>query len=173
MLFMGEEWGSTAPFYFFRDFQGELGQKVREGRNNQFCKYCGIDDQAELERLPDPIARATYEASRPDRQERETAYGQEWLAYTKKLLALRRQHITPNLRTICSAGARKLGERAVQASWIMSGDQILRISINLGNSKIELDHNTIPENIIFSSDCVENETLASNCILVEIIGSNS
>ena len=32
MLFMGEEWGSKAPFPFFCDFEGDLAEAVRNGR---------------------------------------------------------------------------------------------------------------------------------------------
>ena len=32
MLFMGEEWGSKAPFPFFCDFGGDLADAVRKGR---------------------------------------------------------------------------------------------------------------------------------------------
>ncbi|MBF0859018.1 malto-oligosyltrehalose trehalohydrolase [Gluconobacter sp. LMG 31484] len=132
MLFMGEEWGCTTPFYFFCDFDGELGQKVRKGRNDQFRKYCGVSDPAELESLSDPIARSTYDASRPNRQERETPVGQEWLARTKELLGLRHHHITPHLKGARSAGAEVLGDGAVRASWLLDNGTLLSIAINLG-----------------------------------------
>ncbi|MBS1101552.1 malto-oligosyltrehalose trehalohydrolase [Gluconobacter sp. Dm-62] len=138
MLFMGEEWGCTTPFYFFCDFHDDLGQKVREGRDNQFRKYCGITDPEELESLSDPIARSTYDASRPDRHERETAYGQEWLARTKELLALRHHHITPHLKGARSAGAEVLGENAVRATWLLNNGTLLSTSINLGSQILPL-----------------------------------
>ena len=37
MLFMGEEWGSTAPFPFFCDFKGDLAKAVRNGRREEFA----------------------------------------------------------------------------------------------------------------------------------------
>lgn len=138
MLFMGEEWGCTTPFYFFCDFDGELGQKVRKGRNDQFRKYCGISDPAELESLSDPIARSTYDASRPDRQERETPAGQEWLARTKELLGLRHHHITPHLKGARSAGAEVLGDGAVRASWLLGNGTLLSIALNLGSQTLPI-----------------------------------
>ena len=37
MLFMGEEWGSKAPFPFFCDFGGDLADAVRKGRRVEFA----------------------------------------------------------------------------------------------------------------------------------------
>ena len=43
MLFMGEEWGSKAPFPFFCDFGGDLADAVRKGRRVELCLgLCGI-----------------------------------------------------------------------------------------------------------------------------------
>jgi len=37
MLFMGEEWGSKAPFPFFCNFEGDLAEAVRDGRRKEFA----------------------------------------------------------------------------------------------------------------------------------------
>ena len=51
MLFMGEEWGSTAPFPFFCDFDGELAEAVRKGRRREFADaYAKYGDD-----MPDPL----------------------------------------------------------------------------------------------------------------------
>ena len=43
MLFMGEEWGSKAPFPFFCDFKGDLADAVRKGRRAEYdLGLCGI-----------------------------------------------------------------------------------------------------------------------------------
>ena len=39
MLFMGEEWAASQPFPYFCDFDGELGDKVREGRRKEFAAF--------------------------------------------------------------------------------------------------------------------------------------
>ncbi len=55
MLFMGEEWGSKAPFPFFCDFQGDLAKAVREGRRREFAgAYAKYGDE-----IPDPLASST------------------------------------------------------------------------------------------------------------------
>ena len=51
MLFMGEEWGSKAPFPFFCDFKGELADAVRQGRRKEFASaYDKYGDD-----IPDPL----------------------------------------------------------------------------------------------------------------------
>ena len=59
MLFMGEEWGSKAPFPFFCDFEGELAEAVRQGRRREFAgAYAKYGDE-----VPDPLAAATCESA--------------------------------------------------------------------------------------------------------------
>ncbi|MGA7998746.1 MAG: malto-oligosyltrehalose trehalohydrolase, partial [Bradyrhizobium sp.] len=51
MLFMGEEWGSTRPFPFFCDFQGDLAEAVRKGRQKEFAgAYAKHGNE-----VPDPL----------------------------------------------------------------------------------------------------------------------
>ena len=51
MLFMGEEWGSKAPFPFFCDFEGDLADAVRKGRRREFAgAYAEYGDE-----VPDPL----------------------------------------------------------------------------------------------------------------------
>ena len=53
MLFMGEEWGSKAPFPFFCDFEGDLAEAVRQGRRKEFAgAYAKYGDD-----VPDPLER--------------------------------------------------------------------------------------------------------------------
>ena len=51
MLFMGEEWGSKAPFPFFCDFKGDLAEAVRKGRRREYAwAYAKYGDE-----VPDPL----------------------------------------------------------------------------------------------------------------------
>ena len=61
MLFMGEEWGSTAPFPFFCHFQGDLAEAVRKGRRKEFAgAYARYGDE-----VPDPLEEATLPVRHP------------------------------------------------------------------------------------------------------------
>ena len=60
MLFMGEEWGSKAPFPFFCDFEGDLADAVRKGRREEFAwAYAKYGDE-----MPDPLAPSTSQVRR-------------------------------------------------------------------------------------------------------------
>ena len=55
MLFMGEEWGSKAPFPFFCDFGGDLADAVRKGRRSELAwAYAEYGDE-----VPDALAPST------------------------------------------------------------------------------------------------------------------
>ncbi|MBS1037973.1 malto-oligosyltrehalose trehalohydrolase [Gluconobacter cerinus] len=148
MLFLGEEWGSKTPFYFFSDFHGAIGEKVRRGREEQFAEYCNLTDPDILATLPSPTDPKTFRISRPDRAERDTSEGQAWLARTTELLALRHSRITPHLKGAYSAGADILGEKAIIASWTLGDGSLLTIAVNLGTDTVSLLE---PENIFYET----------------------
>src|SRR2546426_4954107 len=59
LLFMGEEYGETAPFHFFTSFiDRELAERVRRGRLEEFSRF-GWQGT-----IADPNAPATFVASR-------------------------------------------------------------------------------------------------------------
>ena len=71
MLFMGEEWGSKAPFPFFCDFHGDLADAVRQGRRREFAgAYAKYGDE-----VPDPLAAATFRSAVLDWEARDRAGG--------------------------------------------------------------------------------------------------
>lgn len=85
LLFMGEEYGETNPFYFFTDFQDpSLVEIVRTGRVREMKELGLAGGDA------DPFALETFDASRLDwdklRDEKHAAH----LRYVRDLLALRR-----------------------------------------------------------------------------------
>jgi maltooligosyltrehalose trehalohydrolase len=83
MLFMGEEYGETAPFLFFEDFSDPaLVEAVRAGRRSDFA-FGGREP-------PPPHDRATFEASRLRWERLETAEGRATLDYYRRLIALKR-----------------------------------------------------------------------------------
>jgi maltooligosyltrehalose trehalohydrolase len=87
MLFQGEEWSATAPFQYFTDFADpDLCAKVREGRCNEFAAFGWEED-----RLPDPQAENTFQRSKLDWSERESAPHREMLQWYRALIALRRE----------------------------------------------------------------------------------
>jgi maltooligosyltrehalose trehalohydrolase len=133
MLFMGEEWGATAPFLFFTGFRDpELAKAVREGRRKEFAHFAAFQDEAARERIPDPNDPATFERSRPDFAEAGRPPHDAILAHHKGLLAIRRAEIIPRLQGAMAQGAEAVGEAAVLARWRMGDGAVLTIATNLG-----------------------------------------
>ncbi len=131
MLFMGEEFGATAPFQFFTDHHDELADAVREGRRAEFAHFAAFSDPVRRSKIPDPNAASTFADSNPFAAVR-SADNEAWLSITRELLSLRAQEIVPRLPGARAERALVLGESAVLAEWRMGDGSQLRIYLNLG-----------------------------------------
>ncbi|HEV7993883.1 MAG TPA: malto-oligosyltrehalose trehalohydrolase [Gemmatimonadaceae bacterium] len=90
LLFMGEEYGETAPFlYFIEHGDADLVEAVRAGRRREF-ESIGLPAAAQI----DPQAEETFARSRLDWERRESSAGAPLLALYTDLLALRREEPT-------------------------------------------------------------------------------
>ncbi|GGG35812.1 malto-oligosyltrehalose trehalohydrolase [Caldovatus sediminis] len=132
LLFMGEEWGATAPFLYFTDHHGELADAVREGRRREFAHFAAFADPEARERIPDPNAEATFRASIPDPAEAARPPHAAVLDLHRRLLALRRREIVPRLPGARAIGAGAAGDAAVLARWRLGDGAVLTIAANLG-----------------------------------------
>ncbi len=90
LLFMGQEWAASTPFLYFTDHPEPLGRMVTEGRRREFSGFKGFRDPALRERIPDPQAAATFEASRLRWSERAREPHASVLRLYEALLTLRR-----------------------------------------------------------------------------------
>lgn len=66
LLFMGEEQGATEPFLYFADWQGELRDAVRRGRQQEFAHFDRYAEAAAGGHLPDPCSPDTMLRCRLD-----------------------------------------------------------------------------------------------------------
>jgi maltooligosyltrehalose trehalohydrolase len=86
MLFQGEEWGASTPFFYFTDYQEpELAKAVREGRCREFAAFGWKPEDT-----ADPQARETFERSKLKWNEAWKSPHAEILNWHKKLIRLRR-----------------------------------------------------------------------------------
>ena len=140
LLFMGEEWGSRTPFYFFSDFQEDLATAVRDGRRREFARYPGFGDPAVRDRIPDPNARETFEAARLDWQEMNDQAASRRAERVKSLLALRQREIVPRLGDCTGENAHfQVREgRAFRVSWDLGTGARLSVMANLSARPIAL-----------------------------------
>ncbi|MDX5402000.1 MAG: DUF3459 domain-containing protein, partial [Rhodobacterales bacterium] len=135
LLFMGEEWGETRPFAFFTDFEGDLARAVRDGRRREFAAFAAFEDAALRDRIPDPNAVGTFEASRIDWGRVTSADGRGWLGFTRGLLALRHARIVPHLKGAGGDGGRVLLARdgLIAVDWHLNG-AVLGLRANLSEA---------------------------------------
>jgi maltooligosyltrehalose trehalohydrolase len=127
MLFMGEEWGSKAPFPFFCDFKGDLASAVRKGRRREYdWAYAKYGDE-----VPDPLELSTFQSAVLDWHTRDEPAGEARLAAVRRLLAIRQAEISPRLAGASFGDAQADDNGLVTASWRMGDGTILRLTANL------------------------------------------
>lgn len=136
LLFMGDEVAAEQPFLFFTSHHGELAELVREGRRNEFKAFSAFADPQKRERIPDPNAASTFEASRPS-LEPQRPEQQASEALYRQLLRVRREEIVPRLPGAQALGTDVLGHGAVSARWRLGDGSVLRIDLNLGDQPVE------------------------------------
>ena len=66
MLFQGQEFAATSPFYYFADHVPELNHLVREGRIDFMSQFVSLATPEMSGCLPDPGDRKTFERSKLD-----------------------------------------------------------------------------------------------------------
>jgi maltooligosyltrehalose trehalohydrolase len=87
LLFMGEEYGETNPFFYFTSFEDhDLASAVSEGRKRELGSHCSESDFA------DPQALSTFERCRMDWSKAAISPHVEILHLYRDLIALRKQN---------------------------------------------------------------------------------
>jgi maltooligosyltrehalose trehalohydrolase len=136
LLFMGEEFASRTPFYYFTDHHGELAEAVRKGRRAEFASFAAFGNPEALKAIPDPNTPRTFFDSIPVSDPELGAKRTEMIQH---LLSLRRDHIVPRLDGAKAHSAGALGLSAVEAEWRMGDGAMLTILANFGTESIQAD----------------------------------
>ncbi|GAB4024852.1 malto-oligosyltrehalose trehalohydrolase [Spirosoma koreense] len=93
LLFMGEEWGESAPFlYFVSHSDPKLIEAVRQGRKEEFSSSDSDDD------VPDPEKKETFQEAKLNWNSLTQEPHRTLLRYYQTLIALRQQ--LPALSTL-------------------------------------------------------------------------
>jgi maltooligosyltrehalose trehalohydrolase len=88
LLFMGEEYGETAPFQYFTSHSDpDLIKAVRRGRREEFASFGWQEEE-----IPDPHADSTFQRSKLSHTQKTQGRHQTVLALYRKLIRLRRRH---------------------------------------------------------------------------------
>jgi maltooligosyltrehalose trehalohydrolase len=146
MLFQGEEFGASAPFLYFTDFDDpELGRAISEGRKNEFVAFGWAPDQ-----IPDPQAEETFSQSRLNWGELTEQPHASLLQWHKDLIRLRHS------RSELSDGNLNVVEVRFdeEAQWLVLERGCLRIACNLGQAAVEVEVGNGAQLLLASDDSI-------------------
>jgi malto-oligosyltrehalose trehalohydrolase len=143
LLFMGDEWQAGTPFLFFCDFNDELGRLVTEGRRKEFARFPEFSQPENRERIPDPSAKSTFEQSRLNWREPQEGGHADWLAFYKRLLAVRQREIVPRLGRLTRSNnaapeCKFYDKTGLQVKWPLQDGTFLVLAANLGAEPLTL-----------------------------------
>lgn len=135
LLFMGEEYGETAPFaYFVSHGDADLIEAVRQGRRRDFESFAWLGEP------PDPQAESTFRDAVLHWDRRESGSHATLWRYHKELLHLR--------RTLPALGERAPERRAVQGfdapravllhRWCEAGEALALFHFGAGDAALDV-----------------------------------
>jgi maltooligosyltrehalose trehalohydrolase len=131
MLFQGEEFGASAPFLYFTDYDDpELGRMISEGRKREFVSFGWAPEQ-----IPDPQDELTFNQSKLNWAELTEQPHASLLQWHKDLIQLRRE------RSELSDGNLNAVEVRFdeQAQWLMLERGSVRVACNLGEAAVDME----------------------------------
>lgn len=118
LLFMGQEYGETAPFLFFTSYTDEaLQAAVREGRKAEFAAFKWQGEP------PDPGAEATFQRSKLNHDLRKSGHHRELYELYTQLLHLRRT--IPALTSPRREDTQVISDDDKRVIWMMRGERVL------------------------------------------------
>ena len=135
LLFQGQEFAASSPFFYFSDASRELTEQLREGRREFLEQFPSLATSQMQAQVPDPGRRDLFDRSKLNHAEREAGPHAEALSLHRDLLRLRRHD--PTIRAGQRRGAidgAVLGPEALVIRWfdpVDRGDDRLLL-LNVG-----------------------------------------
>jgi maltooligosyltrehalose trehalohydrolase len=133
MIFMGEEWGASTPWRFFSSHpEPELSELVRQGRLEEFAAM-----DWDTSDVPDPQDPATFTSSKLNWSELEQPRHAELLAFTTRLMELRRTY--PDFTDPRFDQGRSISDD--EAGWLLiqRGEMVMVINFSDQSTEVGLD----------------------------------
>ncbi len=146
MLFQGEEFGASAPFLYFTDYDDpELGRMISEGRKKEFEAFGWTPDQ-----IPDPQDEQTFLQSKlnwAELTEQPHRSLQEW---HRELIGLRRTQSKLSDGNLNAVNVRFDEE----AQWLVLERGNLSIACNLGQAPVNVEVGNGAQVLLASDDSI-------------------
>jgi maltooligosyltrehalose trehalohydrolase len=146
MLFQGEEFGASAPFLYFTDYDDpELGRMISEGRKKEFEAFGWAPEQ-----IPDPQDEQTFLQSKLNWAELTEQPHRSLLQWHKDLISLRR-----NQGQLTDGNLNAVNVRFdEEAQWLLLERGNLRIACNLGKAPVKVEVGNGAQVLLASDDSI-------------------
>jgi maltooligosyltrehalose trehalohydrolase len=143
MLFQGQEFAASNPFYFFADHEPELAKLVFKGRVEFMGQFRNMRLPESQRLIPDPADPRTFERCKIDFAERQRHT--EAYQLHRDLLRLRREDPAFRAQRYRGVEGAVLGEQAFVLRFFVDGDADRLLLVNLGR---DLWLNSAPEPLL-------------------------
>ncbi len=149
MIFQGEEWAASTPFFYFTDYQDPtLARNVREGRRREFAAFGW-----KLADIPDPQARATFEDSKLNWSEHLQPASAELFEWHQRLIQLRRTEPALTEGQLESVHTRY----SEPEGWLVVERGLISVACNLGAQMRSIPLRDGANRVLLASSKVENQ----------------
>jgi maltooligosyltrehalose trehalohydrolase len=130
MLFQGQEFSASAPFYYFADHEAELAKAVRDGRAKFVTQFPSLAAQPPHVRVPDPANGDTFVACKLDWSER--GKNRAALALHRDLIQLRKSERVFRAPKRGAVDGAVIGESAFVLRYFADDGDDRLVVVNLG-----------------------------------------
>ena len=142
MLFQGQEFAASTPFFYFADHREDLAKMVKEGRREFMAQFRSIADPEIQATLPDPADPMTFARCKLDFEQRHKH--KELYNLHRDLLRLRREE-PAFCGQRCGVDGAVLGDDAFVLRFFSEDEDDRLLVINFG---IDLHLNPAPEPLL-------------------------
>ncbi len=139
MLFMGQEWASSAPFLYFTDHHDELGKGVTEGRRKEFAEFSEFRDSANRALIPDPQSLGSFTASKLNWAELEQQPHLETLQLYRDFLQFRQINLKDRRRGHWQVEQASRRAIAIRYRHENAGDVLIIVQLVANDSMLKLE----------------------------------
>jgi maltooligosyltrehalose trehalohydrolase len=130
LIFMGQEFSASAPFFFFADHEPELARLVHTGRAEFMMQFPRLASFEKGSAVPDPAAEHTFRQCKLDWDEVER--NSQIVLLHRDLLKLRREDRVISRQDKFAIEGSVLGPEALALRWFNDDDDDRLLLMNLG-----------------------------------------
>lgn len=167
LLFMGEEYGETAPFqYFISHHDSQLVEAVRQGRREEFSAFAWLGEP------PDPQEEATFLRAKLRRQLQLQGHHRVLLEFYRELIRLRRT--VPALASSSEEQREVHGYEQQRVLFVRRGSSENEVALvfNLGDAQISINLPLPPGRWLKRLDSAEERWQGEGSLVPEQVDSS-